>query len=129
MATIVTLKSVNAGFYTVEIKREIGSGKETREFTKEALNEYLQSAKAYCDHKDYEFIYREELTEKEAYKQLDDIGVQVADQELGFQRIWAENAGKEMTCRYFLEDWFDDKGKNIAVVVYWNGEQVELYRF
>jgi hypothetical protein len=84
MAMIVTLKSVNDGFYTVSIKREIGAGKETREFTKAALNEYLESVK---------------------------------------------NAGKEMTCRFFLEDWFDGTEKNIAAVVYWNDEVVELYRF
>jgi predicted RNA-binding protein with EMAP domain len=129
MATIVTLKSVKDGLHTVEIKREFYSSPEVREFTKAALDEYLENVKKYCEYKRYEFIYREELTEKEAFARLDDIGVKVVEQELGFQKVWAEDADKKMTCRFFLEDWMDDKGKNIAVAVYWNGEQVELYRF
>lgn len=129
MATIVTLKGENEGLYTVEIKREFDSSTQTREFTKEGLDEYLDGLKQYCDHKGYEFIYRKEITEKEVFARLDDIGVKVVEQELGYQENWAKNAGKEMTCRFFLEDWVIGKGKSIVVVVYWNGEAVETYRF
>jgi len=76
MATIVTLKSVSDGFYTVEIKREFDSSSGTREFTKEGLYEYLEGLKQYCEHKGYEFIYQEELTEQEAYA---DICIKVAE--------------------------------------------------
>jgi len=55
---IITLTDVNNGLYTVEIKREVGQGAYTREFTKEGLEEYLENAKQYCQHKGYEFIYR-----------------------------------------------------------------------
>lgn len=129
MAMIVTLKNESDGLYTVEIKREFDSSSETKEFTKEGLNEYLESAKQYCDHKRYEFIYREELTEEESSSRLDDIGQKVFEQELGFQESLAKNAGVKMTYQFYLEDWFDDKGKNIALVVYWNEEAVETYRF
>lgn len=61
MAMIVTLKDVNGGFYKVEIKREIGTDKEVREFTKKALNEYLESARSYCKNKGYEFIYEVDI--------------------------------------------------------------------
>lgn len=61
MTTIVTLKSVNEGLYTVEIKREFGD-KYNRKFTKAGLDEYVEGLKGYCRHKGYEFIYREEIT-------------------------------------------------------------------
>lgn len=57
MATIVTLKSVNDGLHTVEIKREFDSSTQTREFTKQGLNEYVEGLKQYCQQKGYEFIY------------------------------------------------------------------------
>lgn len=57
MAMVVTLTGINNGLYTVKIKREVGPGTETREFTEKALKEYLESAKQYCQHKGYEFIY------------------------------------------------------------------------
>jgi hypothetical protein len=60
MAMIVTVKGKNEGFYKVEIKREVRTGIETREFTKKALDEYLESARAYCENKGYEFIYKDD---------------------------------------------------------------------
>lgn len=57
MAMIVSVESVNDGLYTVKIKREIGTGRETREFTRKALEEYLDGAEEYCKMKGYEFIF------------------------------------------------------------------------
>lgn len=129
MATIVTLKSVNEGLYTVEIKREFDSSSRIREFTKAGLDEYLEGLKQYCQHKGYEFIYREEITEEEAKKRFDDIEHKVFEQEFDFMLSQAERNGVDMTYQFFLEDWFDDKGKNIALVIFYDGKAVETYRF
>lgn len=59
MATIVTLKSENKGLYTVEIKREFDSSTQTKEFTKEGLNDYVEGLKQYCEQKGYQFIFED----------------------------------------------------------------------
>ena len=59
MSMIVNLDSVNEGLYTVKIKREVGNGTETREFSKAGLEEYLDSSRSYCEHKGYEFIFND----------------------------------------------------------------------
>lgn len=61
MAMVVRLANVNDGFYKVEIKREIGTGKELREFSKAGLEEYLEFAQLYCETKGYEFIYDDNI--------------------------------------------------------------------
>lgn len=67
---------------------------------------------------------KEALTKAEAYAKLDEINVEVAEQELESQKSWAENAGAKMTYQFFQEDL-----ETIALVIFYDGKQVELYRF
>jgi hypothetical protein len=56
MAMVITLVSVEDGLCKVEIKPEVGNAYH-RDFSKAALEEYVESAKEYCSHKGYDFIY------------------------------------------------------------------------
>lgn len=64
------------------------------------------------------------LSKDEAYAALSDTDKKVIEYELDSLHSQAANAGKEMTYEFFQED-----DAIIALVVSWNGEQVELYRF
>ena len=59
MATTVTVESINDGIYSVKIKREFDYAPETKEFTKEGLNEYVEGLKGYCEQKGYQFIFND----------------------------------------------------------------------
>jgi len=59
MATTVTVESVNDGLYTVKIKREFDFNPDTREFTKVALNDYVNGLELYCKQKGYQFIFND----------------------------------------------------------------------
>ncbi|MCM3116845.1 hypothetical protein M3610_16325 [Neobacillus sp. MER 74] len=56
MNMIVTLKRINNGFFKVEIKPAIGE-KYFREFTAEALQQYILDAEAFCEWKNYNFLF------------------------------------------------------------------------
>lgn len=56
MTIIVTLKSIENGFLKVHIKRPFADSY-YREFTAEALHEYLQAVDFYCEAKNYQFRF------------------------------------------------------------------------
>ena len=56
MAMVVRVLSKDDGFYSVRIKPEVGHAY-LREFSKAALNEYVEGAKKYCDWKGYDFVF------------------------------------------------------------------------
>ncbi|MDF2789235.1 MAG: hypothetical protein K0S80_2333 [Neobacillus sp.] len=124
MAMVVTLRGVVDGFYSVDIKREIGTGIESREFSKAGLEEYLETTKAYCKHKGYEYIYRKKISEKEAYAGLDETDINVIEFELSSLIHSDQRTDREMTYHYFLEN--ED---TISLFVYWDNEWVKTFRF
>lgn len=58
MKMVVSTKEKVDGFYKVDIKPAVGCTYQ-RQFTLDGLKEYLDSAKAYCDHKGYRFVYKD----------------------------------------------------------------------
>lgn len=56
MNMIVTIKSIKDGFFKVEIKPATGE-KYFREFTAEALQQYIFDAEAFCEWKNYKFLF------------------------------------------------------------------------
>lgn len=64
MAIVVRVLNFEDGFYSVRIKPEVGHAY-VREFSKAALEEYIEDTKRYCEWKSYEFIYKDETEAKE----------------------------------------------------------------
>jgi hypothetical protein len=59
MKMVVSLKEkVDGGFYKVDIKPVIGRTYQ-REFSLDGLVDYIEAAKFYCDHKGYDFSYKD----------------------------------------------------------------------
>jgi hypothetical protein len=56
MTMIVTLKAIENGFFKVQIKPPIGE-KYYREFSQQALLQYLFDAESYCEWKGYSFSW------------------------------------------------------------------------
>jgi len=56
MNMIVTLKSIENGFFRCKIKRVIGEPY-YKEFTAEALQDYLTASDFYCETKGYNFLF------------------------------------------------------------------------
>ena len=56
MNMIVTLKSIKDGFFRCKIKRVIGEPY-YKEFTAEALQDYLTASEFYCEVNGYGFIF------------------------------------------------------------------------
>lgn len=56
MTIIVTIKSIQNGFFKVHIKRPFADS-HYREFTAEVLYEYLQAVDFYCETKGYQYKF------------------------------------------------------------------------
>jgi uncharacterized protein YciU (UPF0263 family) len=56
MAMVITLENVKDGVCMVKVKPEVGHAF-NREFSKKALQEYVNSAQDYCENKGYDFMY------------------------------------------------------------------------
>jgi hypothetical protein len=65
MSIVIKVLNKEDGFYSVRIKPEIGHAY-VREFSKAALDEYVDGARNYCNWKGYDFIYED--GEKESDK-------------------------------------------------------------
>lgn len=124
MEMVVTLKNITNGIHTVEIKREFGAI-ETRNFTLDDLLEFLDNTRKYCERKGYECIYNGiKISRVDAYAGFDEIDFKVMDQELHSISNSDQRHGRELSMQFFLED-----EKTIALKVYWDGEEVETFRF
>lgn len=120
MAMVITLESVEGGICKVKIKPEVGTAYD-REFSRLALEEYVEQAQSYCKHKGYEFIYNNNHGGKREGAGRPSLGTtkkvsltlpeEIWDMLEKRKETWGSSQSK--TLRMMIEDYFYNSARSI----------------